>query len=43
MCDGVSVTIEEALSPTGHLVQKLLRYIWLLWEDPVEVANYVLS
>ena len=42
VCEGVKVTVVESLNPTGHLVQKLLRYIWLLWEDPVEVPNYTI-
>ena len=34
--------VYKALLPSGHVIRTVLKYVWALWEDPVDVSNYSL-
>ncbi len=31
--------LSDALAPSGQVVQRLLQYVWSLWEDPIDVSE----
>ena len=31
----------EALLPSGHVISSVLRYVWVLWEDPIDVSECI--
>ena len=34
-----SAELSDVLAPSGAVVQRLLQYVWSLWEDPIDVSD----